>query len=197
MKTLTLILFLASIATGAFAQGTISFVNNNAMLISADGAPLPAGTPGSFWLTVLTASPNTTDWSVFIPTGVYATNQSSAGRIFGGFGITVPNWPAGVNRAFYVAIWTADLGTTFNPRWLTGDFGLAGPSSIFGVSPIVPSAAAGGVTPEGAVLPPLNIFGGTYGLQSGFNIARIPEPTTIGVAVLGATVMSLLRRRRK
>lgn len=195
LKTLALISCLTALAAASFAQGTITFVNNTLMLISVNGSPLPAGAPATFWFTVLTGPANSSDIMTFVPTGAYATNQSTAGRIYGGAGITINNWPAGANRAFAVAGWSSNLGTTFDPRWLTGNFGGA-TSGFFCISPIVSYAAAGGVTPEGVVFPPLNIFGGTSGLQSGFGfVYPFPEPTTTGLAVLGAAVVALFRRR--
>ena len=121
MKKLACSLALAVLTIGspALGQGTITFLNNNASLISCwnmNGLlPLPGGLAGSFYFTVLVAPPNSTDREFFVPTGAYATNQSSAGRVFGGFGIQVNNWPAGVDRAFSVAGWSANLGTTLNP----------------------------------------------------------------------------------
>ena len=194
MKKLAAILALAAFTTGAFAQGTITFVNNNTWLVSAGGSPLPSGAPATFWFTVLSGAPNATDLATFTPTGAYGTNQTSAGRVFGGSGLVVQNWAAGVNRSFVIAGWSANLGTTWNPAWLTGDFGGAS-TGFFGTSPIVASAAAGGALPDGSSLPPLNMWGGTSGLQSGFNLAPIPEPTTLALAGLGAAALLIFRRR--
>ena len=194
MKKLAAILVFAAWTSFAFAQGFISFVNNNTWLVSAGGVPLPGGQPATFWFTILTGEPNTTDVFTFLPTGAYATNQNSAGRVFGGTGIPVQNWPAGVDRAFVVAGWSVNLGTTWNPGWLTGDFGSAA-TGFFGLSPIAPSAPANSEHPVGGV--PVNVWGGTYGLTSGFNLEPIPEPTMLALAALGTAALLIFRHRER
>ena len=191
-KKLATILFCAAATLGGFAQGTILFVNNNTWLVSAGGTPLPAGRPATFWFTILTGEPNTTNVLSFLPTDAYATNQNGAGRVFGGT-VTVQNWPAYVDRAFVVAGWSANLGTTWNPAWLTGDFGSAA-TGFFGLSPIVPSAAADPQEPKPGGFPAV-VWGGVYGLTSGFNLDPIPEPTTLALASLGAAALLMFRQK--
>ena len=106
MKKLAAILCVTALTIGAFAQGTITFVNNSTWLVSAGGTALPAGAPATFWFTILAGPASTVDLAAFQQTGIYGTNQASAGRVFGGAGVTANNWPAGADRAFVVAGWS-------------------------------------------------------------------------------------------
>jgi hypothetical protein len=192
-KTIATLLTIFTIGTGAFAQGTVTFNNNPATLIST-GAPgsalaMGAGAPGSYYfalLTSLTGAPGS-----FLFSGVYGTNNVAAGRFTGGTA-TLAGIAPGTTFSFEVAGWSANLGATFDPNWLAGAIPWYG---NFGLSGIATAAAGGGTPPA----PPGIIFGAT-GLTSGFIIYSSPsfgpEPSTMALAGLGACVL-LIRRRRQ
>ncbi len=189
-----------TLASGASGQGLVNFLNNPTTLISVNGVVLPSGQGGFYWFALLAAPVGTTDHHAFTFTGVYATNQNAAGRINGGFGLVVNNWAAGETKAFYVAGWSVNAGTVFNPAWIGpgnyhtpyGDF--AGPSQgFFGVSAIAPLGVAGG-GPD--VIPNLIVFGGTQGLRSGFNLG-VPEPTALVAGPWLGVAWLLWGRRRQ
>jgi len=189
MKKLAVILCLGALTTGAFAQGLVNFFNNPTTLISAgqvgNAQVLAAGNPGAYYFGLLTAPVGS---STFTFAGAYGTNQSPAGRFTGGNGVAVTGWGAGVTMQYEIAGWSASLGATFNPAWLT-----QAPDG-FGLS-AVGTGAAGGATSAG-VLPNYNLFGGT-GLTSGFTIVTtVPEPTSMALAGLGAAALLIFRRRK-
>src|SRR5262249_15326950 len=92
---------------------------------------------------------------------------------------------------FEVVGWSSNEGPTFNPAWLTGS-GFGYPFSYFGVSSIG-TGFAGGATSTG-LLPNLNIFGGATGIQTGFTLRPIPEPSGMALAAFGAALLMIFRR---
>lgn len=199
MKKLAAILCLSALATGAFAQGLVSFLNTAGTLASANGAAT-TGAAGSYFFTafygpssVVMTDPRAAGWTLM---GRYATNQTTAGRFNGGVGIALTTgWQPGETRSFYVAGWSADLGHDWNPVWLTGVFPGATATSVFGLSVIAPAGVAGGFDGTGN-LPSLSMFGGAQGIPSGFNMPLVPEPTTLSLAGLGAAALLIFRRRK-
>jgi len=201
MKKLAVILCLSAFATGAFAQGLVNFLNSASTLISSDGAAIPAGQPGAYYFALLSAPRDSTDAHIFTSVGVGGTNQNVMGRINGGTGRVANGWAAGETRAFLIVGWSlAGNGSAFDPAWMgpgnvvtpMGSF-LGCPNGWFGVSSIAPAGVAGG-GPQ--ALPNLNVFGGTQGLQTGFNLVPVPEPTSMALAGLGAAALLIFRRRK-
>ena len=196
MKKLAAILCLSALTTGAFAQGLINFFNNANTLVSsgpASGGTAINAAAGSFYFGLLTSPVGA---GTFTFANVLGTNQTVAGRFFGGASVPVTGWAAGTAKDFQVAGWSASLGATFNPAWLSGNFGTA--SGFFGVSG-TGTGQAGGSTATGT-LPNLNIFGGATGIQNGFNLTPAgggvtPEPSSMAVAVLGAAALLIFLRR--
>jgi hypothetical protein len=198
MKKLAVLLCLSGLTTGAFAQGLVNFFNTSSTLSSATvggSTGATSGAAGSWYYGLLIAAPGTTDPKAFTFAGAYATNVAFAGRFTGGTpGVT--GWAPGANMAFEVAVWSANLGPTFQNGWLTGNFGTA-TSGNFGLSGIASGVAGGGSPPA----PAFNLFGGTGGIQSGFNAPAIgsvvvPEPTSMALAGLGAAALFIFRRRK-
>jgi len=97
---------------------------------------------------------------------------------------------------FYeLAGWSSAGGaTTFNAAWVKSDGTAAasGLPSLFGVSPIGSGVAGGGAQS----LPTLQLFGGASGIQSGFTLTGVPEPTSMALAGLGAAALLIFRRRK-
>jgi hypothetical protein len=199
MKKLAAILCLSALTTGAFAQGLVTFLNNNSTLSSATVNGVSAatsGAAGSWYYGLLIAAPGTTDATKFSFSGVYATNLATAGRFFGGSGVSVPGWVAGDSKAYEIAVWSSSLGHDFQAGWLTGTFGAAG---NFGLSAIATGTSGGFGSPA---TPSYNLFGGATGLQAGFNAPAVggtppvPEPTSMALAGLGAAALLIFRRRK-
>jgi hypothetical protein len=195
MKKLAVVLCLSALTTGAFAQGFVNFFNTAGTLVSSgpagNTATLAAGNPGAYYFGLLTSASGNAGSFTFA--GVYATNQTFAGRFTGGGGVTVAGWGPGVTMSYEVAGWSANLGATFNSSWLTTP--PTTPNGFFGISGIG-SGQAGGSTAAGS-FPNLNLFGGT-GLTSGFNLSptSVPEPASMALAGLGAAALLIFRRRK-
>jgi len=195
MKKLAALLCLGALATGAFAQGTVTFNNNPATLMSVGptgaGVATAANSPGAYYFGLLTSLTGTAGSFTFA--NVYGTNNAAAGRFTGGTASLPTTIPPGTAFSFEVAGWSASLGPTFVPAWLTGNFG--GKSGSFGLSGIGTATAGGGTPPA----PPGIIFGAT-GLTSGFNMtptgAPVPEPTSMALFGLGAAALMIFRRRK-
>jgi hypothetical protein len=192
MKKLAAILCLSALTTGAFAQGVINFANTAATPVTATIGGTTANIAGNatatYYFGLLLANSAA---GPFTFSGVYATNSSAAGR-FVENGIQVTGWAPGTTKFFEIAGWEKNLGPTFNSSWLT-----QAPPGLFGVSGIG-SGTAGGTDTTGNSFPTLPLFGGTSGIQSGFNLAStaVPEPTSMALAGLGAAALLIFRRRK-
>jgi hypothetical protein len=150
---------------------------------------------GTYYFSLLAAPPGVVDFSQFTFTGLYATNQAVAGRFFGGTFLEAPNWVVGTAKSFLIAGWSASLGPTWNSIWLNGDFSSSG---LFGLSDIGTGVAGGIIDTNRPPLPPLNLFGGSTGLQSGFSLSPVglPEPSTATITTVGIALMCRGRCRR-
>ncbi len=170
-------------------QGLVIFANNPATLVSSFDtgilAPMTAP-PGSYYFGLLTSQSPPGQFFQFSFTGLYATNVNSlSGGRFNGGTVAVQGWAPGATMYYEIAGWEASLGPTFNPAWL-----VAPPAGAFNISGVGAGVAGGG--PQS--LPPLPLFGGTSGIQSGF-VLGIPEPTTTAVAAVSITLLWLFKRR--
>jgi Ig-like domain-containing protein len=183
MKKLIATCFLVAFAFEARSQGLVNFLNTSATLISVlspgSTTTIPPGVPGTFYFGLLTAPAGATDRSLFTFSGLYATNLASAGRIFGGNHVPVPNWPPGTTRSYLVCGWSSDLGHEWNPLWLQGIFPGATGSSFFGMS-VIAMGAAGGVDEYGSPIPALNIFGATS-ISTGFVLGGWGPPPALTI----------------
>ena len=200
MRTLLSIAFTSFLTLSACGQGLINFFNNSTTLVSTgpNSQTLMSGPIGSYYFGVLTSQFPFQDRTSFTFVGLYATNQSVAGRFNGGAGVALPGIAAGNSFTYFIVGWSADLGHNWNQNWLFGE-GFptsATTNSVFGYSAIA-TGIAGGTTQIGTILPPFNLFGGTSGLQSGFALSGffIPEPSAAILAAVGALGLGLARRR--
>jgi len=192
-KILVVFCFVASLSA-ASAQGLINFFNSPSTLVSVyenGSVQLASGPPQSYFFGLLTSPVGA---NTFTFTGVYGTNLAVAGLFNGGTGVAVSGWAPGTARNFEVIGWNYVLGVNFDPAWLGP--GYVGETVAWGFSAIG-TGVAGGVTSSGT-LPNLDIFGGTSGIQQGFqiNIERlVPEPSSLSLAVLGVAAVLIFRRK--
>jgi hypothetical protein len=197
MKTFVAVFCIGAWLACASAQGLVNFFNGAGTLVnfSDNGVTsLIDGRPGDFYFALLTSPVGA---NTFTFAGVYATNTEAAGLFNGGAGVAVNGWAPGTARDFEVVGWLPGIGgVIFNPSWLT-DTGSVGETIYWGFSAIG-TGVAGGPTSSGT-LPNLDIFGGASGIQQGFQIdveSLVPEPSSLSLAVLGATAVLIFRRRR-
>lgn len=196
MKKLTLTLIPMVAAVTAFAQGTVNFGNvgtGTSISNFLQRAPVPAGTAFRAALYYLPDSGPTWD-SADAPTleefdtaAARATllpnvvNFTLAGQFIGGTRST-PSTTAPLAFAwFQVRAWEAAYAT----YELARD---AGGSALFGNSiPVRVKTGDGGANPPGSLV--------AAGFK-GFYVAPIPEPSVLGLGVLGVGALVLLRRRK-
>ena len=192
MKEILLGVSLLLPGSTTFAQGTVVFVNSPTTLVSVGGAgqsALISGPPGSYYFALLIAPPGTADASQFAFTGVYATNTATPGRIGpSSYTPSVPGWPVAVDMSFLVAGWSSSLGHDWNQQWMSASFGAFG---YFGFSTIG-IGTTGGPGAGGPPVADLNLFGG-LGIQTGWNLDPVPEPSTVVLLALGAFGLILRR----
>jgi len=184
----------------SYGQGTVTFANPGAAVSNMlTSAPVPAGNAfwaALYWLPDSPNPPTTADFDAAGPTAIaYTTNFVAAGVIMGGTvrieGIT----PPGGNAWFQVRAWehiyggrqinsyAEALATPVDPT--AGRPILAGTSNIFKVDTGDPTT-----TPPGTPGP----LTGTGKLR-GFYVVPVPEPSLVGLGVLGIGALLMLRRR--
>jgi uncharacterized repeat protein (TIGR03803 family) len=170
-RILGLCVALISAPVTCCSQGLVNFFNSTATLISVMSLNGPVALPGSsagqYYFALLTAPEGTTDRSLFAFSGLYATNLPVDGRISGGSMRPVPGWAAATRRSYFVCGWSADMGTTFDPAWLSGR---VPPTGYFGWS-MIGTGIAGGVDIYGQYWPSMYIFGGSGRITSGFTLS--------------------------
>lgn len=191
MKKLTLTALTTMAAVTLFAQGTVTFQNASTSLVtnSLTSAALPTGTAFRFALYFLpdqAGTPTSADFDLRGEVlGASAAVSPVAGRFSGGTR-TAPA-PGSTAAWFQVRAWETAFGGTYeaardNANAQGGRLALIGTSNIMRVTmgnplgtPVVPAAS----------LP----------LQ-GFVLVPVPEPSTIGLGLLGIGALLALRRRK-
>ncbi len=188
--------FLTSSAFGGV--GTINFINsfNTRVTLQTpwgqDLGPMP-GYPAQFTFQLFIAPAGTTDTFQFVPTSIRGTNLSVAGRFTGGFNLGVPGVQAGESRSILVRGWSTALGDSYetalaNWNWANG---------FLGQSPIASNFFFGGIDDYGSPIPPSPAFGGAFGIQSGFALVGVPEPSACALFASGIALLMMFGPRRR
>jgi hypothetical protein len=194
VKKYLAILSLSLAATALYAQGLVNFANTPNTLVSVEPLVYPpqpytimSGPPGSYYFGLFFGEGNPYSWTF---TGIYATNTGINGLFSGGV-VAVPGWAPGTSQSYFVAGWAAGMGHDYQPQWLMG----ANILSDFGTTELLGTGIAG----DGASIPMLNLFDGggstiTVGMQ--LHNELVPEPSTVALAIVGATLLMVCRRKQ-
>jgi len=176
-----------------YAQGTVNFANNAATAVTNNltGAKVITGTTfQSFLYYAQDTGGGVPEESAFITLGNSAGFSPVAGLITGGTR-TTPNTTVGGTAAYFqIRTWEVAYGTSFEnlvaqQTVIGGRKGLAGKSNIVRVTTGDPLSSPPG-TPGSLI---------TSGLQ-GYYLNVVPEPSVIGLGLLGAGALLFLRRRK-
>jgi hypothetical protein len=200
MKKLTLIqAALMLCAAGAYAQGTIQYVNSVATAVTQQGAGVPAGykveilyqvdnggaAPAA--LTYANYSTAISGWSLAGVTSVFNTPASIQG-VFSGTTQTLNGVAAGANAWLEIVAWNGGA-STLAAAVTTG----TGTSATFFGNSTVWAEQTG--NPGGSPAVPTPSITGA-GQFAGISTQPVPEPTTIALGGLGAASLLLFRRRK-
>ena len=188
MKKLLLTAALAVIATlSSYGQGSVTFANNTATRVNMpDGTGIPVG---ARFTAELVYAPDGTATAAFdtvaTRVGGTATFGPVAGLFNGGGRTVTALTPAGGFGLFQVRVWETAAGQDYLSAWATGNSAyLAGKSGIMRVDTGDPTTV-----PPGTPTP-------LTGSLATFAVSPIPEPSVIGLGILGAGALLMLRRRK-
>lgn len=185
MKKLLLTAIATTVGVSAFAQGQLifeNFNNSSAFVDTVPGHPAPTGNPG-FAVSLLWY--NGSSFQSVDTVQTIAANL--AGTFYGGT-VTLPGFQS--TGTFEVECW-------YNPsgNYASLAAAAAAPGSYLGIT--VSFTAAESLSPAP---PPTIVVSGTTpvpaGAWNGDLILSIPEPSTIVLTGLGATILLLFRRRK-
>jgi hypothetical protein len=172
-----------------YGQGTVNFGNNagSAVTNKVTGAKIINGNTftAQLWYAADTGAVPTADQMIPIAgtTGI----SPIPGLITGGTKV-VPNTPVGTAAYFQIRIWETAYGTTWaeaSTKTLNGRGAIAGQSDILKVTTGNPDAVPPGL--PGSLT--------AAGLKA-FTVDIVPEPSIIGLGLLGAGSFLFLRRRK-
>jgi hypothetical protein len=208
MKKLLGILAISALASAAFAQGLVGFINNSAGYVtqwtSSTDPTLMRVPANSGMVELLTAPANTPFAALGTLTGSgYALNYPTleaflganpgwadiatvgfttpaAGRFNGGT-VTLPNVAGGANAEYVIIGWTGTAATFDQAMSIAG--------TVFGSSPMLTTTTGSAGTPP----IPATLLSATF---TGLWILPIPEPATFALIGLGAVALTIFRRRR-
>jgi len=178
MKKLILASAMLLTAIGVYAQGTVTFVNNAATVVTLGGAPVQAGTTFSINLYYAVDSATAPADSAFAAIG-NPVNFLTPGRFNGGIRTTPATTQPGQAAWFQARAWETSFGNSYETAVAAGAIRV-GQSEKFKLTVGSPTG-----TPT-----PLTSAGGFTGL------VIVPEPSVIALSVLGLAGLLVLRRRR-
>jgi hypothetical protein len=198
MKKLACVAGLALLATGAFAQGTINFLNDAATLVTTNnnvnsGVALSGTSPRVvlFYSTAVSAPalPSSANgysfagWTQTTPVTGDNVGTPVAGRFSGGTQ-TADTAAGGSSPWVFVAGWTGGFAD-FQAAVLGG--------ALVGISTTwqQPTGNPNGAPPTS----PVNMIVGGAGFN-GLVLVPVPEPSSLALAGLGAAALLVFRRRK-
>jgi len=192
MKKLMLIASAALVAASAYSQGTVSASSGTALLNNGlTGQPLVVGTTfkvGLYYLPDQAQAPTADDFTARgILLGPSVNISPLAGRYSTGTRSTPATTAPGGDAYFQIRAWESAFGATYNEVLANttpqgGRLGLLGTSTIVKITTANPTTVPPG-TPTGIAVP-------------GFVLNPVPEPSVIGLGLLGVGALLLLRRRK-
>jgi hypothetical protein len=182
----------------ATAQGTINFGNNvNSLVLIAPACPVPVGTmfkASLYYLPDSGTPPSSDDFTVRgTALGPSVGFAPLPGHIHGGTRSTPgTTWPGG-DAWFQVRVWETAFGSTYAEAWnnstpIGGRLAILGYSNIIRVTTGDPSTTPAGV-------PGSLADAGLRGFWM-WHTCIIPEPSAVGLGLLGVALWPLLRRHR-
>lgn len=200
MKKLLSLAVVLALPWAGFAQGRVNFANAGFAIQtnSSGGGTGPANfaaTPLRIGLFIGAAGEvNPANLSLALNNvngnPAWATNQSApfAGMFNGGNNFEIQG-NAGTPISFQIRAWSINY-TTYGEAVTAWNAGM--PGVLFGLSTI------GGVTPSTGAAPTPNLFGVNPGQIGAFQVSvpLVPEPSSIGLGLLGLGVLALFRRRK-
>ena len=175
---------LASASVFAQGLGTINFANAavNRVSLAGGAAGVPTAASGGTYLAELLSAIEGTDFSTASRQGLTTTFNTPSAGVFNASTRTVPTAQNGGNGQFMVRVWDTRAGSTYELAWASQDSRYqAGNSGVFIRDTADPTPPAG--TPTALNMP-------------AFSLTVIPEPSVIGLGLLGASALLLLRRRK-
>jgi MYXO-CTERM domain-containing protein len=196
MKKLLLTSVVAIATLNIYGQGTVTFANGPTAQVTNQltGARVPQGTAfrvALYYLPDSATAPTTADFDVNgIMLGANSGFNVPGGGQWNAGTRTAPTSPAGGAGWFQVRAWEFAFGDTYqaalaNPVPQGGRLALVGTSNIIKVNlgnpTTTPPGTAGSLVGSG---------------MQGFFVAPVPEPTTIGLGLLGLGALLALRRRK-
>jgi len=192
MKKLLIMAAAVFATVNIFAQGTVNFANigGGGVTNSLTGARAATGSTFVVQLYYLpdAGTPPATD-AAFMPLGAMTAFGPTPGLFSGGIR-TAPVTPPGAFAYFQVRSWETAFGTSFEEASAKGAIGgrlaLVGKSNIIRVDTSDPTL----IPPENAA----NLV--AAGLQGFVLVPVVPEPSVIGLGLLGAGALLMLRRRK-
>ena len=196
MKKLVSASLLTLAVLSAQGQGTINFANSSATAVT-NALTMQRVVSGTAFRVAVYWLPATSDTNEPAPpasafdlqNGLHEVGYAGAG-IYAPGGRTIPVAPSGSFAWIQIRSWEQAFGTSYaavlaNQTPQGGRLGLAGTSNIFKVDTGDPTTIPAGT--------PASLLGA--GLQA-FLLTQVPEPSVIGLGMLGLGALLLLRRKK-
>lgn len=195
MKKLTVTLASVLVCISAYSQGTVTFANigsGTAISNLLTGAALPSGSTfraALYWLPDGATTPNAADFDAAGQTAILLPNTTTF-ALAGQFNAGTRTAPvAGASTLwFQVRAWEVAFGDTYDAA-LRNTTPIGGRLALLGTSnPIrVKTGDPANNIPAGSLV--------NSGLK-GFYVVPVPEPSVIGLGILGVGALLVLRRRK-
>jgi len=191
MKKLVIMAAAIFATVNIFAQGTVNFssIGGGGVTNSLTGQRVVVGSTFQVQLYYLPdlGTPPATDGQMMSLAGVASIGPIAG--IFSGGTRTAPVSPPGTFAYFQVRAWETAFGTSYEDAVAKGAVGgrlaLTGKSNIFRVN-----------TSDPTLQPPEAAASLVAAGMLGFSVSAVPEPSVIGLGLLGAGALLMLRRRK-